>query len=86
MAITERQIGSVLDTTPQGVPSLSAAGSWQGQTEPLFIAARNTESLLAALLGSSTDQVAADLPAKTVSSLAQLRVCAENYRRISASQ
>jgi len=79
----EDRIRAALGTTIKETQSTNAAGLWQDETEPLFVEARNVETLLVAVLGTSPDQInSADLPAKTAASLAQLRSRAESYEHL----
>ena len=79
----EDRIRSALGITFNESRPASAAGLWQDETEPLFVEARNAETLLVALLGTSPGQItSADLPAKTAESLAQLRSRAESYEHL----
>lgn len=62
---------------------VSASGLWQDEAERLFVEARNGETMLVALLGTSPDQInSPELPAKTAASLAQLRSRAESYQHL----
>jgi len=79
----EDRIRSALGMTFKEMQPVSAPGLWQDETEPLFVEARNVETLLVAVLGTSPDQInSADLPAKTAASLAQLRSRAESYEHL----
>jgi hypothetical protein len=56
--------------------------SWQAATGELFQAARTAEALLAAILGgAASDAPPEALPAQVVSTVAQLRMSAEEYVR-----
>lgn len=79
----EDRLRAVLGVTRENTEAASASGSWQDETEPLFVAARHAEMLLVALLGASPDQnQSPELPAQTAASLAQLRRHAENYEHL----
>jgi hypothetical protein len=79
----EGRIRSVLGVTLEDTRPVPVAGRWQDETEPLFVEARNVETMLVAILGTSPDQInSAELPAKTAASLAQLRRRAESYQRL----
>jgi hypothetical protein len=79
----EDRIRSVLGVTLEDTRPVPVTGRWQDETEPLFVEARNVETMLVAILGSSPDQInSAELPAKTAASLAQLRRRAESYQRL----
>jgi hypothetical protein len=79
----EDRVRSALGVTLEDTQSVSVSGLWQGETEPLFVAARHAETMLVALLGASPDQTqSAELPAQTAASMAQLRRRAENYEHL----
>ena len=78
----EDRIRSALGIALKDTQPASASALWQDETESLFLEARNAETLLVALLGTSPDQInSAELPARTAASLADLRSRAENYER-----
>ncbi len=83
VAGVEDRFRPALGMTVEDGQAVSVSGTWQDETERLFVEARNVETMLVAILGTSPDQVdSADLPAKTAASLAQLRGHAENYQRL----
>ncbi len=83
--VTEIQegIGPMLDKSLDARPEIRAPGTWQDETERLFGEARNAETMLVALLSASVNETQSpELPAQVAASLAQLRIRAENYQRL----
>lgn len=83
----EDRIRSALGLTLDDATAVNLSGTWQDQTEQLFVEARHAETTLVALLSGSTgDAQSPELPDRTVASLSQLRMQAENYQRLTTGR